>query len=97
MRKPVFGISAQVRHKPACTATEDALGLEISDLGSRAIVLSKGDDREADLRLCFRICQKKNGFLITRKMGKMYYKLYINSNFPRRLLDWITIDISFIN
>ena len=42
--------------------------LEISDLGSRGIVLSvcenKGADqlrgyREADLRLCFRICKKK--------------------------------------
>ena len=23
MRKPVFGVSDQVRHKPGCTATED--------------------------------------------------------------------------
>ena len=23
VRKPVFGVSDQVRHKPACTATED--------------------------------------------------------------------------
>ena len=25
MRKPVFGISNQVRHKPGCTATEDGI------------------------------------------------------------------------
>ena len=34
VRKPVFGVSDQVRHKPGCTATEDSLRLEISDLGS---------------------------------------------------------------
>ena len=38
--KTVFGVSDQARHKPGCTATEDALGLEISDLESRGIVLS---------------------------------------------------------
>ena len=40
VRKPVFGVSDQVRHKPGCTATEDGWRLEISDLGSRGIVLS---------------------------------------------------------
>ena len=40
VRKPVFGVSDQVRHKPGCTATEDGYRLEISDLGSRGIVLS---------------------------------------------------------
>ena len=39
-RKPVFGVSNQVRHKPDCTATEDGQRLEISNLGSREIVLS---------------------------------------------------------
>ena len=38
--KPVFGISDQDQHKPGCTATEDDYRLEISDLGSRGIVLS---------------------------------------------------------
>ena len=33
-------VSDLVRHKPGCTATEDGLRLEISDLGSREIVLS---------------------------------------------------------
>ena len=41
VRKPVFGVSDQVRHKPGCTATEDAKRLEISHVGSRGIVLSK--------------------------------------------------------
>ena len=40
MRKSVFGVSDQVRHKPGCTATEDGLRLEISDLGKIGIVLS---------------------------------------------------------
>ena len=40
LRKPVFGVFDQVRHKPGCTATEDGKRLEISDLGSRGIVLS---------------------------------------------------------
>ena len=61
-------VSDQVRHKPGCTATEDGKKLEISDLDSSGIVLyicseNKGADqlrgyREADLRLCFRICKK---------------------------------------
>ena len=40
VRKPVFGFSDQVRHKPGCTATEDGQRLNISDLGRRGIVLS---------------------------------------------------------
>ena len=37
MRKPVFGVSDQAPHKPGCTATEDGLRLEISDLGRKGI------------------------------------------------------------
>ena len=40
VRKAVFGISDQVRHKPGCTATEDGWRLEFYDLGSSGIVLS---------------------------------------------------------
>ena len=40
VRKPVFGVSDQVRRKPCCTATRDCKRLEISDLGRRRIVLS---------------------------------------------------------
>ena len=38
--KPVFGFFDLVPHKPVCTAIEDGTRLEISDLGSRGIVLS---------------------------------------------------------
>ena len=37
VRKPVFGVSDQVRYKPGCTATEDGRKLEISDIGRRGI------------------------------------------------------------
>ena len=40
VRKTVFGVSDQVPHKLSCTATEDGYRLEISDFGSRGIVLS---------------------------------------------------------
>ena len=40
VRNPVFGVSDQVRHKPGCAMIEDGLRLEISDLGSKGIVLS---------------------------------------------------------
>ena len=60
-------VSDLVLHKPGCTATEDGKMLENSDLESRGIVSylcseNKGADqlrgyREADLRLCFRICK----------------------------------------
>ena len=64
VRKPVFGVSDHVPHKLGCTTTQDSLRLEILDLGSRGMgSKNKGADqlrgyREADLRLCFRICKK---------------------------------------
>ena len=39
-RKPVFGVSDQVKHKTACASTEDGWKLEILDLRRRGIVLS---------------------------------------------------------
>ena len=36
-RKPVFGVSDHVGHKPACAATDDGQKLENSDLGRRGI------------------------------------------------------------
>ena len=39
-RKPVFGVSNQLWHKPTCTVTEAGKKLEISDLRRREIVLS---------------------------------------------------------
>ena len=40
-RKPVFGVSDQVRLKPACSATEASWSLEISDIETRDIILSR--------------------------------------------------------
>ena len=48
MRKPVFGVSNQVRHKSGCTAIEDGLRLEILDLERRIYYLcseNKGADQ----------------------------------------------------
>ena len=65
LRKPVFGVSDKVRHKPVCTATEGGWRLEISDVEGLYYPSgeNKGADqlrgyREADLRLCFRIYAK---------------------------------------
>ena len=63
LRKPVFGVSDQVRHKPDCTATEDGQRLGIVEELYYPYSENKGADqlrgyREADLRLCFRICKK---------------------------------------
>ena len=41
MRKPVFGVSDQVRLKPACSATETVQRLAISAIASRGIILSR--------------------------------------------------------
>ena len=41
MRKPVFGVCDQVRLKPACSVTETSWSLEISDIETRGIILSR--------------------------------------------------------
>ena len=63
-RKPVFGVSNQVRHKSGCTATED--GFWIKEVEGLYYLCSKkkGADqlhgyRTADLPLCFHICKKQ--------------------------------------
>ena len=40
MRKPIFGVSEQVGHKPGCAVTEDGERLEILDFERIGIVLS---------------------------------------------------------
>ena len=69
MRKLVFWVSDQVRHKPDCTATEDGERLEIVEGLYYRCSENKGADQlcgyhKADLRLCFRICKKP--FLLAR-------------------------------
>ena len=48
MRKPVFEVSDQARHKPGCTSTEEGKRLEISDLVRRGIVLYISENKGAD-------------------------------------------------
>ena len=70
MRKPVFGASDQVPHKPGCTTTEDGLRLEISNLGSRGIVL-------------IRIAKTKAliSFAVTAKLICVFVFAYAKSRF----------------
>ena len=56
MRKPIFRVCDQVRHKPAYAATEACQRLEISDKETRGIILSgqannKGADQTAWMRM----------------------------------------------
>ena len=51
MRKPVFGVSDQVRLKQGCSASEASKSLEISDLASRGIILSRQRTIKALIRL----------------------------------------------
>ena len=66
MRKPVFGVSDQVPHKPGSTSHKMARGLKFHIYEVEGLYYpcseNKGADqlrgyREADLRLCFRICK----------------------------------------
>ena len=67
MRKRVLGVSHQVRHKPAVQQQKLASGLKFRIKEVEGLYYqcseNKGADqlrgyREADLRLCFRICKK---------------------------------------
>ena len=71
MRKPVFGVSDQVRQKPGPTATEIGSRLEIPDrlsIGICAIYVAKTKTltKTADLRLCFRMYMQKAGLAAYR-------------------------------
>ena len=50
-RKLVFGVCDQVRLKPACQATEARWRLEISDIETRGIILSRQRTTKALIRL----------------------------------------------
>ena len=56
MRKPVFGVSGHIRHKPGCIATEDG-----QRLGFRVIALRI---TEAKQRLSLFSHMQKAGFLM---------------------------------
>ena len=48
MRKPVFGVSYQVQHKPGCTATESGMRLEISDLEEEGLYYLYSENKGSD-------------------------------------------------
>ena len=50
-RKPVFGVCDQVRLEPACSATETSLRLEISDIETKDIILSRQWTTKSLIRL----------------------------------------------
>ena len=82
MRKPVFGVSDQLRHKPDCKATEDGWRLEISDLGNRGLYYLCSENKGADqLRgsapLFLNIL--KTGFLMTQLIFLLPF-IYKGSN-----------------
>ena len=65
MRKPVFGVYDQVRHKLGCAVTDNSCRLEIleEEVLHYPRSKNKGADQlrgnsEADLCLCFRIYKK---------------------------------------
>ena len=55
-RKPVFGVCDQVRLEPACAATEASLRLEISDIETGDIILSRQQTKKVLIRLRRLIC-----------------------------------------
>ena len=66
VRKPVFGISDQVRHKPGCTVQPQkiARGLKFGIYEEEGLYYICRENKGFDLRLCFCIMQKV-GFLMT--------------------------------
>ena len=68
MRKPVFGVFDQAKHKPGGTATEDGWRLEISDLGKmKCCTIYVGKTKAAKLICTFVfIYVQKRSFLMTR-------------------------------
>ena len=63
-RKPVFGVCDQVRPKPACAATEARQRLEISDVETTGIGLSKKQTTTV-----WSAHRAKTGFRMTRLRG----------------------------
>ena len=54
--KSAFGVCDQLRFKTACSTTETSLGLEISAVASRGIVLSRQRTTKAAIIVCGYAC-----------------------------------------
>ena len=78
MRKPVFGIFDQARHKPGCTSA-DGLRLEISDLESRGIVQYR------DCTIYVVKTKALISFAVTAKMIWAFVFAYANSRFSQNV------------
>ena len=96
IRKLVFEVSDQVRHKPGCATTENGLGLEISDLARRGTCSEK---KGADLYLCFHICKNRfshDGTQIIEwlcdKSNHLGFELRDDSDWSRHLSSLISLD-----
>ena len=55
-RKPVFGVCEQLILKPACSATETSLGLEIYAIANRGIIRSRQRTIKTLIILCGCAC-----------------------------------------
>ena len=58
MRKPVFGVSDQVRHKLDLQPQKMARGLKFQIWVEEGSYYPYSENKGAVLRLCFRICKK---------------------------------------
>ena len=55
-RKPVFGVCAQLRLEPACSADKTSWGPEILAIANRGIIVSRQQTTKALIRLRRLIC-----------------------------------------
>ena len=89
VRKPVFGVSDQVPHKPTQTQTQVhpqkmARGLKFRILEEEGLYYPSSENKGADLRLCFRIWLETHcpGILVTPRL----FLFYLNKSDPVRIL-----------
>ena len=76
MRKLVFGVTDQVRHKPVCTATEDGKRLDISDVEGLYYPYRVNKGAVTAKLICvFVFPYGKAGFLMTRLILQLYPKV----------------------
>ena len=93
-RKPVFGVRDQLRLKPACSADETSLGLEISAIAKRGIILSRQQTTKAPLLFAYGIntfshdvahalpfCETACGMLLTApgKGALSFFSLFLQA------------------
>ena len=88
VRKPVFGVSDQVPHKPGSTTTQDCERLEISYLESRGVVLSM--QRKQKALISFAVTAK----LITAKLSCVFVCAYAKCRFSHDVPVFLIHDVN---